>query len=408
MAGRNDDNAKDEAASSSSGVRYFNNAAKARFDPDVVTTGVACVQQDAWEMSGDEDKERVRELFAQIIGAEGSEIAVMPSTAFAITLAAQNLKETAALKNRQGKILLLQDQYPSAVYPWQDLSQSSSLISLEIVPYPNLEEKQTWTTLILERLAKSDILVACLPPLSWCDGSIIDLNTIGAYCKERNIVLIVDATQAVGVFPVNVQAIQPAMLACSTHKWLRGPAGTCLCYVDKKAVSLWKGPLDQHDRARDWHGQSIAYRNTLSPNGYPSDFMAGARKFDSGGRAQPILMPMLRAALEKVALIDVKQAQVQLHALMRPLRNWIATQNAAFHPLPGNPETHAGHIFGLRPKQLSVDEMIQMAKQLATKERVIVSVRCGVFRVSPYVDNSAEDVQHLVGALQKVCSARRS
>lgn len=392
-------------AEESSPVAYFNNAAKARFDHDVVSTGIACLQKDPWEMNAEEDQHRVRELFAHIVGASSEQIAIMPSTAFAITLAAHNLKDT-VLKNKEGKILLLSDQYPSAVYPWQDICRISSSLSLEIVPYP--DETQSWTLLILDRLSKGDILVACLPPLFWCDGSLIDLDKIGAYCKERNIVLIVDATQAAGIYPVNVQTIQPAMLACSVHKWLRGPAGTCLCFIDENVVSQWQ-PLDQHDRARDWHGQSIAYRNTLTPSGYPADFVAGARKFDAGGRTQPILMPMLRTGMEKVVATifsndkdvnsGVYQAQAQLHTLMQPFRDWVATQNATFHPLPSDPATHSSHILGLMPTKLSTDKMLEVATRLAKEKGIIISVRCGMFRIAPYLDNTPGDVASLIEAL---------
>ena len=91
---------------------YLNNAAKARFDHSVVATGVNCIQKDPWEMDAEQDKERARELYAQIIGVTTTSppknaIAIMPSTAFAITLAAQNLKTSV---KRGSKILLLQDQ----------------------------------------------------------------------------------------------------------------------------------------------------------------------------------------------------------------------------------------------------------------------------------------------------------
>jgi selenocysteine lyase/cysteine desulfurase len=193
-------------------VAYFNNAAKARFAPSVVATGLACLQKDPWLMSADGDKEKVRELYARIVGAKAAnDIAIMPSTCFAITLAAQNLKDST------GKVLLIQDQYPSAVYPFQDICKASDgSLSMEIVPYP--KENDNWTQLILDRLANDDISIACLPPLHWSDGTLIDLDTIGPVCKAKGIVLIVDATQASGILPVQVQRIQPAMLCSSVHK----------------------------------------------------------------------------------------------------------------------------------------------------------------------------------------------
>lgn len=36
---------------------------------------------------------------------------------------------------------------------------------------------------------------------------------------------------AVGIMLCSVRKIRPTMLACSTHKWLRGPSGCCLAYI---------------------------------------------------------------------------------------------------------------------------------------------------------------------------------
>ena len=383
---------------SASTPAYFNNAAKARFDPTVVATALAQIQKDPWEMDVETDKQKIRELYADIVGAEGaSHIAIMPSTAFAITLAAENLKHTA----KPGKILLLQDQYPSAVYPWQEVCQTShGKFSLEVIPYP--EKEETWTSLILQRLNQGNISIACLPPLFWCDGSLIDLEKIGPICKDKGITLIVDGTQAAGIYPLNVQAIHCSMMACSVHKWLRGPSGTCLVYLDASAIQEWQ-PLDQHDRARDWKGRSVADRNTMTPNGYPTKFVTGARKLDAGGRSQPLLVPMLRAALEKVHQIDTIQAQSELQSLVQPLRDW-ARANPHVHDLLSN--GHASHILGLMPQSsLSAEQMLEYAKQLADDFHVIVAVRCGVFRISPYLDNTAAEVMQLINALEAKLSA---
>jgi selenocysteine lyase/cysteine desulfurase len=382
----------------------LNNAAKARFDPTVVATGVACINKDPWEMDADSDKQQIRKLYAEIIKAPGpSHISIMPSTAFAITLAAQNLQR---IVKSGGKILLLQDQYPSAVYPWQDICQQKpTKFSLEVVPCPNKESSpsETWTSLILDRLSdtNNNISIACLPPLFWCDGSVIDLETIGAVCRDKGIFLIVDGTQAAGIYPLNVQSIQCCMMACSVHKWLRGPAGTCLVYLDETAIRDWQ-PLDQHDRTRNWHGRSVADRGTMTPHGYPSEFLPGAQKLDAGGRSQPILLPMLRVALEKVVQIDTVQAQSQLHDLMQELREW-ADQSPLVHSLPS--KDHASHILGLQPQSnLSTKEMLSYAKTLSEDYHVILSVRCGLFRISPYLDTTPKQVHELIEALQAVLS----
>ena len=152
--------------------------------------------------------------------------------------------------------------------------------------------------------------------------------------------------------------------------------------------------------ARDWHGRSVADRGTMTPSGYPADFLCGARKLDSGGRIQPILIPMLRAALEKIAELDALQAQAQLSALVKPLREW-SQRSPLVHVLAS--QAHASHILGLMPqKALTTEKMLNIVNQLAANFGIVVAVRCGVIRISPYIDNTDGDVEHLIKALKTV------
>lgn len=45
-----------------------------------------------WKIDVDNDWNRVRELFAMLIGTDAKNIAIVPSTAFAMTLAARNFQ----------------------------------------------------------------------------------------------------------------------------------------------------------------------------------------------------------------------------------------------------------------------------------------------------------------------------
>jgi selenocysteine lyase/cysteine desulfurase len=96
---------------------YFNNAGQARLHPDVASAGIAAIQ-DPFCTDSTTTVPRIRECFAQLIQARSQDIALMPSTAFAITFAAHNL---AKQKSWSGRIIIMQDQNDSAVYPWQDL-----------------------------------------------------------------------------------------------------------------------------------------------------------------------------------------------------------------------------------------------------------------------------------------------
>lgn len=176
-------------------VVYLNNAGQSELSPEVKAAGMAAVQRPPWEPHGSDDQGRIRELFASLIEAEATDIAIMPCTAFAITLAARNIQRTILQSRGTGKILLLQDQFNSAVYPWQQIcEESKGSVSLEIVPHPTVGQEGGWTQAILDRL-NGNVLATCLPPLHWSNGALIDLETIGVACRQHGVALIVDATQ---------------------------------------------------------------------------------------------------------------------------------------------------------------------------------------------------------------------
>lgn len=203
-------------------VHYFNHASQAPLSPEVQKLGIELIQSPPWKATDDRhsapvNQARIRSLFATFIDSDedadahnkGSRIAMFPSTAFAITLAARNIAETHRKRSRSGgRILLLQDQFDSAVYPWQQVcDESGGKITLDIVGHPDEDgnalqntcgdEVSGWTAAVLKRIREngSEIIVACLPPLHWSDGTLLDLIAIGQACRERNIPLIVDATQ---------------------------------------------------------------------------------------------------------------------------------------------------------------------------------------------------------------------
>jgi selenocysteine lyase/cysteine desulfurase len=176
---------------SSTGVVYLNHAGQAPLTADVQRAGIEALKRPPWQIHADDDQKRVRELFASFIEADSSQIATMPSTAFAITLAARNIQRT--LLKKKGRVLILQDQMCSAIYPWQEIcEESDGDIELDVVPHPQTEGG--WTEAILKRL-DNDVLVACLPPLHWSDGALVDLEIISSVCIKHDIALIVDATQ---------------------------------------------------------------------------------------------------------------------------------------------------------------------------------------------------------------------
>jgi cysteine desulfurase / selenocysteine lyase len=62
-------------------------------------------------------------------------------------------------------------------------------------------------------------------------GTIMPIREIGAICRERGIVLCVDASQTAGAIPIDVEAMNIDILAFTGHKALLGPQGTGGLYL---------------------------------------------------------------------------------------------------------------------------------------------------------------------------------
>ncbi len=62
-------------------------------------------------------------------------------------------------------------------------------------------------------------------------GNMIDLERVGAITRKKGILLVADASQTVGVYPVDVQKMGIDVLCFTGHKGMLGPQGTGGMYV---------------------------------------------------------------------------------------------------------------------------------------------------------------------------------
>lgn len=62
-------------------------------------------------------------------------------------------------------------------------------------------------------------------------GNLVDIKQVGEIAKKHGVLLIVDASQTAGVFPIDVQEMNIDILCFTGHKGLLGPQGTGGMYV---------------------------------------------------------------------------------------------------------------------------------------------------------------------------------
>jgi selenocysteine lyase/cysteine desulfurase len=321
------------------------------------------------------DAEVARERFASLVGGDADGVAIVPSVSYGIASAARNIPVP------DGKnVVVLAEQFPSNVYEWRDAAARSGG-AVVTVPRP---PDHDWTSALLERV-DGDTAIVAVPNCHWTDGTVVDLVRVGEAARAVGAALVVDATQSLGVRPLDVRAVQPDWLVVTGYKWMLGPFSLGYCWV---APHLRAGePLE-----RNWITRSGAEDFTGLVR-YTDGFAPGARRYDMGERSNFHVLPMGIAALDQLLEWGVENVEAYIATLTGAIADGATSLGWDLAPAAAR----SSHMLGLRRPGGIPEKLVDLLKE----ERVYVSVRGDSIRVSPHVYNDAEDVSRLLEVLER-------
>jgi len=361
-------------------VAYLNCAYMSPLMHEVVAAGQAGVARKArpWALSPPDffsESGEARRLFAALVNGRPECVAIVPAASYGIAVAAANV----ALSRGQ-RILVLADQFPSNVYPWREAAKAAGA---EVVTVR--DGNAPLSQRLLEQVDGRTAVVA-VAHCRWTDGALIDLEALGARCREVGAALVLDLTQSAGALPVDVARVDPDFLVAASYKWLLGPYTLGFLHV-----------------AERWHAGRPLEHNWIARAGsedfaklvdYQDGFQPGAQRFDMGERSCFHLMPMAVASMRRLLDWGVPEIAATLAARTRDI-----AARAADIGLRSPPEAErAGHFLGLRfPGGVPAG----LPETLAARN-VHVSVRGDSVRVTPHLYNEDADVARLIEALRAV------
>jgi selenocysteine lyase/cysteine desulfurase len=320
--------------------------------------------------------ERLRALFARVINGDVDGVALVPSVSYGVAVAAANIEI-----RRGQSIVLLEGEFPSNVYAWRDLAGRRDAV----VRIVKRESSGAWTDPVIDAIG-SDTAIVSVPNCHWTDGRLVDLTRVAAAARRAGAALVVDASQSVGAYPLDVSAIQPDFLVTVGYKWLLGPYGLGYLYVAPR----WRTggiPLE-----RSWLTRAGAEDFTRLDD-YSDVYRPGARRFDMGEFPQFVLTAMATAALEQVLAWGVGSIQETVSALTALAEISAIQMGAVAVPQADR----VGHMIGIRPPA-GLNKQLVSAFSAAN---IYVSVRGDSIRVAPHVYNAAPDIAHLLAVLGK-------
>ncbi len=323
-----------------------------------------------------EDSETVRGLFAELTGGDPEGVAIIPSVSYGMAVVAANVPVEAG-----ESIVLLQDQFPSNVYPWRELAKRRNA---EVVTVPR-PAGHDWTSAVLDRIEDRTAVVT-VPNCHWTDGSLLDLTRIGEGARGVGAALVVDGIQSLGAHPFDVSEVRPDFLVASSYKWLLGPYGLGFMHVGEE---FRDGEPIEHN----WINRRDS-ENFSALVDYKDGFQPGARRYDVGEHSNFVLLPMAIESLRQILEWGVDNVS----GTIGEITDLIETEAARLGIEAVPKGKRARHMIGLKLGPAAPEDL---AAQLAA-QNVFVSVRGESVRVSPHVYNTEADVQRLFAALEQV------
>jgi selenocysteine lyase/cysteine desulfurase len=363
------------------GIAYFNTASLAPQLHAVRVAGEAALRHrgQPWAIAASDwftDVERLRSMFAQIVGADSDGVAIVPATSYGFAVAARNLPLAAAQR-----VLVLAAEYPSGVYTWRAAAQRSGAEVLTVTREPD----GSWTEAVLAAL-DDRVAIVSVPNVHWTDGALLDLNAIAQRTREVGAALVIDGSQSVGVMPISVSEVRPDYLVTVGYKWLLGPFSVGYLYVAEEHRS--GEPIEENwiNRA---HSEDFA-----ALVDYQAAYQPGARRFDVGQRTKFELVPMAIAALEQIIAWQIPRIAESL----AETTGHIAEQAARLGLDVAAKHQRGPHMFGIG---LSERTRTRAAAAL-TEAHCYTALRGNSLRVSPHLHTTDEDVDLLVDTLARI------
>lgn len=185
----------------------------------------------AWYSEEMDRRERLRARLARLIRAEAPDLALIPNTSHGVMTVALCLPW-----QRGDRIVLFKGEFPTNITPWQ---QAARRHGLEIV-WMDAEDFRHDRPRSLEQLEahlRQGVRLVAVSAVQFTTGQRMPLEAIGSLCRRHGSELFVDAIQAAGIVPLDVQAMGIDYLTTGSHKWLMAPEGLGAFYAAPEAAA---------------------------------------------------------------------------------------------------------------------------------------------------------------------------
>ncbi|MDX2439942.1 MAG: aminotransferase class V-fold PLP-dependent enzyme [Desulfobacterales bacterium] len=322
-----------------------------------------------------EVQNNIKKILGNLLNCSPDELSLIHNTAEGMNFISHGLNLSIG-----DEVILLENEYPSNVYPWRHLKEKG--VKLIITPMKSSPEAFLKA---LERLITKKTRVVSLSAVHWCTGMPFPLNQVGKLCIENGIDFVVDGAQGVGMQPIDTKKDNISYMAFSAWKWLLGPLGMGILFVAKEKLTELKPVFigtDSVVRADEY----LPYKSELKPS-------ADRFTFSTANFNDWVYLEASLKFLHDIGFVSVRERIFELSARLRK-----GLTKIGFNVFSNQfPDYQTGIVVCEKPG-VNPDVIMTHLK----RNRIVAAKRLGRVRFSPHVYNSTEQIDEVIRVLEQV------
>ena len=330
--------------------------------------------------------ERVRSTFAQMLGAEADEIAIVKSVSEGLN----TIITSFPWQPSDNAVLCGDIEHPNSVYALYNMRDRYG-IDVRLVP-PTTD----FATPIdhIDKTIDDNTRLVIASSVTYTTGARTDLDALASLCRSRNVFLLIDGAQSIGALELNTRTTLIDAMTVGASKYLCGPHGFGFLYVRREAAdTLQPGSLARY-------GVDLGATHEGDMGGEQYQLMPAARRFELGiynfAGANAV-----EASLELLTRVGVPAIEDHVLTLARSFTAGLLELRLPV--MSGRVEQHFSHvvIVGKVDPDTATERFLQHIMDDLSKRRVKLSLRQGRLRFSFHVYNTQQEVDSVLSMLRQ-------